>query len=54
MRQPRPTGQFRDTPESLHIASHEIGEHTVELLDELGRTAEEIAGLQEKGVIGLA
>ena len=54
MRQPRPTGQFHDTPASLHRASPELGEHTAELLGELGRTAEEIASLQEKGVIGLA
>ena len=51
MRQPRPTGQFHGTPAGLHRPSPELGEHTVELLNELGRTAKEIAELREAGVI---
>ena len=52
MRQPRPTGQFHGTPASLHRASPELGEHTTEILEELGRDPDEIARLRDKNVIG--
>ncbi|MCZ6854447.1 MAG: CaiB/BaiF CoA-transferase family protein, partial [Gammaproteobacteria bacterium] len=51
MRQPRPTGQFHGTPAGFHRHSPELGEHTAEVLGEIGRTTEEIAELRDKGVI---
>jgi crotonobetainyl-CoA:carnitine CoA-transferase CaiB-like acyl-CoA transferase len=51
MRQPRPPGQFHDTPAGLHRASPGLGEHTDEVLAELGRTAAEIAALRDAGVV---
>lgn len=51
MRQPRPSGQFRDTPAGLHRSSPALGEHTEEVLRECGIAEEEIADLQAEGVI---
>lgn len=51
MRQPRPTGQFHGTPSGLHHGSPALGEHTDEILEELGRSARQIANLKTNGII---
>ena len=51
MRQPRPTGRFEGTPAGIHRCSPELGEHTEELLRELGRTDEQITAARSAGII---
>jgi crotonobetainyl-CoA:carnitine CoA-transferase CaiB-like acyl-CoA transferase len=52
MRQPRPAGRFHSTPAGLQRSSPALGEHTDEVLAELGMVAAEIAELRAAGVIG--
>lgn len=52
MRQPRPPVQFEGTPTSHRYTSPEVGEHTVEILTELGLEMEEMQELARQGAIG--
>lgn len=52
MRQPRPPVQFGGTPNSHRYTSPGVGEHTVELLSELGLEIEDMQRLARQGAIG--
>ena len=52
MRQPRPPVQFGGTPNSHRYTSPEVGEHTVEVLSELGLEIEDMQALARQGAIG--
>jgi crotonobetainyl-CoA:carnitine CoA-transferase CaiB-like acyl-CoA transferase len=52
MRQPRPPVQFGSTPSSLRAHSPDVGEHTVEILSELGLSMQEMQKLAQDGAIG--
>jgi crotonobetainyl-CoA:carnitine CoA-transferase CaiB-like acyl-CoA transferase len=52
MRQPRPPVQFEGTPTSHRHTSPEVGEHTVEILAELGLEMEDMQALARQGAIG--
>jgi crotonobetainyl-CoA:carnitine CoA-transferase CaiB-like acyl-CoA transferase len=41
-----------DTPSSLRVPPSELGEHNVEVLSELGYSAEQISELEHQGVLG--
>ena len=51
MRQPRPAARFDVTPPSLRLPAPRLGEHTAEILGELGFAPERIGELRESGVI---
>ena len=51
MRQPRPPGRFHGTPAGLFRASPALGEHTEDVLAEIGRDATDIRRLRQAGVI---
>ena len=51
MRQPRPQGQFSGTPAGIHRCSPGLGEHTDEILTELGRNEIEISKLRADKVV---
>jgi crotonobetainyl-CoA:carnitine CoA-transferase CaiB-like acyl-CoA transferase len=50
--QPRSAAQFSATPTAQPSASAELGEHTVEVLAELGLSLEEMQALAHQGAIG--
>ena len=50
--QPRAAAQFSQTPTPAPQASAELGEHTVEVLSELGLSLEEMQALAHQGAIG--
>ncbi len=52
MRQPRPPVQFGGTPNSHRYPSPAVGEHTVEVLSELGLEIEDMQLLAREGAIG--
>lgn len=52
MRQPRPAARFAETPAELRRYAPALGEHTDEVLAELGIPAAEIASLRAADVIG--
>jgi crotonobetainyl-CoA:carnitine CoA-transferase CaiB-like acyl-CoA transferase len=52
IRQPRPAARFSATPASANTTAALRGEHNGEILHQIGRTAADIAGLRESGVIG--
>ncbi|MBT7334273.1 MAG: CoA transferase [Gammaproteobacteria bacterium] len=52
MRQPRPPVQFEGTPTTHQHPSPEVGEHTVELLTELGLDFADMQVLAKAGAIG--
>ena len=52
-RQPRPAARFDKTPAMIRRHAPGLGEHSVEVLEELGYEAAEIAKLQADGVIGV-
>lgn len=52
MRQPRPAARFDQTPAELRIPAPRLGEHTDDVLTELGIAREEMATLRTSGVIG--
>ncbi len=52
MRQPRPSAQFHGTPSNLRRASPGLGEHTDEVLAELGYTDAEIEAMRDAEILG--
>ncbi|MYD43411.1 MAG: CoA transferase [Gammaproteobacteria bacterium] len=50
MRQPRPPGRFSDTETDIFRCSPELGEHTVEVLEEFGFSPDEVHSLAERGI----
>lgn len=52
MRQPRPPVQFEGTPNAHRYTSPGVGEHTVEVLSELGLEIEDMQLLARQGAIG--
>ena len=52
LRQTRAAARFSETPTSLRRGAPQLGEHTSEVLGELGLAADEIAALRQQGVIG--
>ncbi len=52
VREPRPPARYSATPTSLGRHAPKLDEHTDEVLGELGRSAETIADLRSRGVIG--
>ena len=51
LRQPRPSVRFEKTPAGVHRASPEVGEHTVEVLAELGLDIETMRAMAGEGII---
>ena len=51
MRIQRPPATLSRTPASVRTAAPDIGEHTDEILGELGLSAEDIAGLRRDKVV---
>ena len=49
---PRTPVRFEGTPTKPHLVSPEVGEHTVEILTELGMTLPEMNVLASQGAIG--
>jgi crotonobetainyl-CoA:carnitine CoA-transferase CaiB-like acyl-CoA transferase len=52
MRQPRPAARFGGTPADLRSFAATLGQHTSEVLGEIGFATEEIETLREAGVLG--
>ncbi len=52
IREPRPAARFHATPSELGRPSPALGEHTDEILRELGRTEEQIEKLRADGAVG--
>jgi len=52
LRQTRAAARFSQTPTSLRRGAPRLGEHTAEVLGEYGLSADDIAALRRRGVIG--
>ena len=52
LRQPRSSVRFEGTPNAATRPAPELGEHTVDILDELGLSEEEMRDLAVQGVLG--
>jgi len=52
LRQTRPAARFSATPTSIRRGAPELGEHTDEVLAELGYAADEIAAMHDSGAAG--
>ncbi|HEX4890438.1 MAG TPA: CoA transferase, partial [Alphaproteobacteria bacterium] len=52
MRSPRPAARFGGDAWQVEHHAPMLGEHTEEVLREIGKTTSDIASLREKGVIG--
>ena len=53
IRQPRPAARFDQTPSGIQRPAPGLGEHSAEILAELGYAEEEIARLVAQGVLGV-
>lgn len=51
IREPRPPVRFEGTPAAIQRPAPALGQHTDEILEELGMSAEEIADLRGRGVV---
>jgi len=51
MQQPKAPARFSKTPYALRHHSPEVGQHTVEILSELGLSIEDMQALAREGVI---
>lgn len=51
IREPRPPAQFEQTPSKIQRPAPQLGEHTDEVLRQLGRSEEEIGKLRADGVV---
>ncbi len=51
IREPRPAARFESTPAAIRSPAPRLGEHTDEVLGELGRSEEEIGKLRATGAI---
>ena len=49
--QPRPTARFAEMPQAERRPSPGLGEHTDEILGELGLTPDEVVELRQRGVV---
>jgi formyl-CoA transferase len=54
IRQARPPARFSTTPAGIHRLPPQLGEHTSEVLRELGYGQAEIDSLVEKKAVGVA
>jgi crotonobetainyl-CoA:carnitine CoA-transferase CaiB-like acyl-CoA transferase len=52
IRQPRPAERLDQTPSSISRPAPTLGQHTLEVLEEVGVSAEAIAGLRAAGALG--
>jgi crotonobetainyl-CoA:carnitine CoA-transferase CaiB-like acyl-CoA transferase len=52
MQQPRPPVRFNGTPSAIRSHSPEVGQHTVEILSELGLDMDAMQALAQEGAIG--
>jgi crotonobetainyl-CoA:carnitine CoA-transferase CaiB-like acyl-CoA transferase len=52
MRQPRPAARFDATPAAIRRGAPQLGEHSAELLGELGFDGAAIAALRSEGIVG--
>ena len=52
-RQPRPAARFDKTPAMIRRPAPGLGEHTGELLQELGYSAQQVEELRTEGVVGM-
>jgi crotonobetainyl-CoA:carnitine CoA-transferase CaiB-like acyl-CoA transferase len=52
IREPRPPVRFSETPAAVHRPAPALGEHSDEILDEIGVTPEEVAVLRARGIVG--
>ena len=53
IRQPRPAARFDQTPSGIQRPAPGLGEHSAEILTELGYAEEDIARLVAQGVLGV-
>ena len=53
LRQPRPATRFAETPAGVHRHAPRLGEHTAEVLAELGYSEEAVRDLASKGAVVL-
>ena len=51
MQQPRPSARLSETPATQRSCSPEVGEHTVQILSELGLSLEDMQDLAREGII---
>jgi crotonobetainyl-CoA:carnitine CoA-transferase CaiB-like acyl-CoA transferase len=52
IRQTRPAARFSETPPELRRGAPRLGEHTAEVLGELGVLRDEIDTLRSRGIVG--
>ena len=50
----RPTTRFARTPAELALPAPELGQHSAELLQEAGFSADEVGALRDAGIMGAA